>query len=278
MAIFLALLSALLGGSADFLGGTAARQLSAFRVVGLSQAGALLVAVLLVLVTGSSQGDLAHAAAWGVPAGVAMLVGLVSFYGALAKGTMGIVAPIAALGVVVPVLWGLSKGEAPAAVQVAGMAVAVVGVVLSSGPHWGDSASRLPIMLAVSAAAGFGSSMLFFAEGSQGNPMLALLLMKITIVVLLVGTLRPVTRSPDQQGRGGLWGMLLMIAFADIGANVSFAYASRMGLLSLVAVLGSLYPVATVLLARWIHSERVTRIQQVGVIAALAGVVLIGSG
>jgi drug/metabolite transporter (DMT)-like permease len=275
MAVVLALVSAFLGGSADFLGGTATRRYSVIHVVGLSQVGALILTGLVLLFTGAQQPITPQVIAWGIPAGMAMLLGLVSFYGALATGTMGVVAPIAALGVMVPLYWGLWLGEFPVALQIVGICVALVGVVLASGPELVGPSARRPLVLAVLAAVGFGSSMLFFAEGSRNDPISALLIMKVSIVAPLLIVIGRADRPAVDRGHGLI---LLLIAGADVGANLAFGYASRLGLLSIVAVLGSLYPVATVLLARWVHGERIAPIQHAGVAAALTGVVLIGLG
>jgi drug/metabolite transporter (DMT)-like permease len=129
MAAVLALLSSVLWGSADFLGGTVSRRHQAALVVGTSQAAGL-VAIAVVAVAAGALGDDPGYLPWAILSGVAGVVGLVSFYAALAAGTMGVVSPIAALGVVVPVLAGLLKGERPAVIQLVGIVVAVAGVVL----------------------------------------------------------------------------------------------------------------------------------------------------
>ncbi|MGH8895371.1 MAG: EamA family transporter, partial [Actinomycetes bacterium] len=146
MAIALALLSSLLWGSADFLGGTISRRRAVALVVGTSQAAGL-VAITLVALPAGALDDPAGYVPWAVASGVCGLVGLICFYAALAAGTMGVVSPIAALGVVVPVLAGLARGERPETVQVVGIVIAVVGVVLARGPELSGRAGARPLLL-----------------------------------------------------------------------------------------------------------------------------------
>lgn len=282
MSAALALLSSLLWGTADFLGGTAARRLDALRVVVVSQAVALaalvpIVALLGPQVTASKVGT-------GVVAGLVGPLALLAFYRALALGTMGVVAPVAALGVVVPVAAGLLAGEEPSAAQAAGIAVAVAGVVLASGPELrgGGRGGTPPLILALGAAVGFGIVFFLLAEGSDdagsAEVVLVLLAMRATSVSLLGGFLL---------GRGGRDAVvvprrevpvLAVIGAFDVGANATFAVATQSDLVSVVAVLASLYPAVTAVLAWRVHGERLRPLQLAGVAAALAGVVLLSAG
>jgi drug/metabolite transporter (DMT)-like permease len=273
----LALSSSLLWGAGDFLGGTVSRRLPAVAVVGVSQALALVVFAVVAGVTGeAAQGMPPVGWWWAAAAGGAGLLGLVSFYAALASGTMGVVAPIAALGVVVPVGAGLLAGERPSAVQLAGAVLGVLGGVLASGPELRSGASRRPVALAVVAGVSFGLVLLFLARGSEESPLLTLVGMRATsVTVLVVAAL--LVRSLGGVRRSDL-ALLGLIGLLDGGANLTYAIATTAGLLSLVAVLASLYPAVTVMLARVIHRERMTRVQDVGVAAAVIGVVLVASG
>jgi drug/metabolite transporter (DMT)-like permease len=274
MAVALALLSSLLWGTSDFLGGTATKRLPSAVVVFGSQLIALLALVPFVLVLGDAP------SAWwpGVVAGLVGVVGLAAFYAALAVGTMGVVAPIAATGTVVPVVVGLAGGEAPSALQVAGIAVALLGVVLASGPELSGAASRRPLLLAALAAVCFGSVAALIAEGSEGpagGALVTLAVMRVTSVTALglVGLVRRTRVSVTGSVR-----MLAVIGVFDVGANTAFAYASREGLLSVVSVLAALYPVVTVLLAREVHGERLARVLVVGAVGTLVGVALLSAG
>lgn len=277
MAALLALLSSVLWGGSDFLGGTVSRRLAAPVVVGASQ----LVGLLAVTAVTAGVGELGGPSGylpWAVGAGLAGLVGLVAFYSALAIGTMGVVSPIAALGVVVPVLVGLLRGERPGTVQVFGIVLAVVGVVLASGPELSGRAGARPLLLAVLAAFAFGLALLFIAEGGRTSTLMTLVAMRATSVAVMVVVLGAVARRTSLGLRAGDVPVITVMGLGDVGANLAFGVASTKGLVSVVAVLGSLYPVVTVLLARVVLAERLARVQNVGVAVALAGVVLIAAG
>jgi drug/metabolite transporter (DMT)-like permease len=281
VAVLLALLSSLLWGSADFLGGTVSRRRAATLVVGASQLAGL-VAVTAVAAAWGAFGDDTGYLPWAVLAGLAGMLGLVCFYAALAAGTMGVVSPIAALGVVVPVLVGLARGERPAGVQLVGIAIAVAGVVLASGPELSGRAGARPLVLALVAAAGFGLALLFIAEGARSSTLMTLVTMRLTSVsVLTVALVVALRRRMDRRqltlDRRDLW-LVSVVGVGDVAANLTFGLASTRGLVSVVAVLGSLYPVVTVLLARFVHGERLGAAQTVGVAGALGGVGLIAAG
>jgi drug/metabolite transporter (DMT)-like permease len=273
VAVALALLSSLLWGTSDFLGGTLARRVPAATVVALSQAIALVSLVPLVLVAGATPPSLVP----GLLAGVAGAIGLGAFYAALAAGTMGVVAPIAATGASLPVVVGLVRGEDPSALQVAGILLALAGVVLASGPELSGGAPVRPLLLAVLAAGAFGTVMVLLAEGSEGPPGGVLVTM-LVLRVSQVGLVAPVALARGLGDWRPLLPLLAVLGLVDVAANACFAYASRSGLLSVVAVLGSLYPVVTVLLARQLQAERLARIQLVGVAGTFAGVVLLAGG
>lgn len=280
MAVFLALLSSLLWGSADFLGGTISRRRMAVLVVVTSQAAGLVGIALVALVAGAFD-DPTDYLWWAVGAGLAGMLGLVCFYAALAMGTMGVVSPIAALGVVVPVLVGLARGERPATIQLVGITIAVLGVVLASGPELSGRAGARPLLLAALSALGFGLALLFIAEGARTSTLMTLVTMRVTSVTVLAVALAAAAR---RLARGRLSldrrdvALVTVTGMADVAANLTFGLASTRGLVSIVAVLGSLYPVVTVLLARVIHAERLGAAQTVGVAGALGGVALIATG
>jgi drug/metabolite transporter (DMT)-like permease len=275
MTTALALCASLLWGAADFLGGTAARRLPATGVVLVSQGVALIGLVVVALATGAFTDPIGYLG-WAVAAASVGLVALVGFYAALADGTMGVVAPIAALGVAVPVVVGLAQGDRPTAWQGAGVVIAIVGVVLASGPELrsGSDATR-PLVLAGVAAVGFGTVIVCVAHGARVSTTMTLLVMRATSVGVL-GGLAVAGRVHVRATRRDL-PMLIAIGAGDVGANAALAVATTRGLLSMVAVLSSLYPAITVLLARAVHDERLNRVQGIGVTGALVGVVLIAS-
>jgi drug/metabolite transporter (DMT)-like permease len=275
VAAALALLSSLLWGTSDFLGGTAARRAAALAVVGGSQLLGL-IGISLVAAGAGEWGSELDYLPWAVAGGLVGMASLGAFYAALASGTMGVVAPIAALGVVIPVGVGLASGERPSLVSLAGIAVAVLGVVLASGPELSGGGAMRPLVLAALAAVGFGVVLVLVARGADTSPLMTLVGMRATSVTVLV------TVALAMRSVGGLTPanlpLLAALGAADVGANWAYGEASTQGLESVVAVLGSLYPAVTVLLARGFHGERMAPVQNAGVAVALAGVVLIATG
>ncbi|MDQ6649513.1 MAG: DMT family transporter [Actinomycetota bacterium] len=277
MTALLAIASSLLWGTSDFLGGTLSRRLAPVAVIGVSQALAIAVLLPVVLVTGELTADPAYLG-WAVAAGLAGLVGLAAFYRALAAGTMGVVAPLAATGVVVPVAIGLAGGESPHPVQLVGIAVTAAGIVLACGPelHGAGRGGRRPLVLAAVAALGFGLALVFIAKGSRSSAVMTLVAMRVTTVSVL-GIAALARRRGPGVVRADL-PALAAVGIGDASANGAYAVASQTGLVSVVAVLASLYPVVTVVLARQVHGERMRRVQAVGVLGALTGVVLLAGG
>jgi drug/metabolite transporter (DMT)-like permease len=262
-------------GGSDFLGGLLSRSRRAVAVVAGSQACGLVAIALVAVVTGAWHGSTAWLG-WSVLAGVVGAAGLVAFYTALGCGTMGVVSPIAALGAVVPVLLGLARGESPSSLVVVGLVLALVGVVAASGPELSGGAGGRPVALASVSGVCFGLALVFIGRGAETDAVMTMTGMRVTSVALFL--LAALTRRTT----GGLAvrdiGPLAAVGVADVGANLLFAFATQRGLLSITAVLGSLYPVVTVLLARVLLHERLRAVQQVGVVVALLGVVLVSSG
>lgn len=245
----------------------------------VSQAVGLVILAALVVVRGEPAPALAALLPAAV-AGVAGAAALGAFYRALAIGTMSIVAPISATGAALPVVVGLASGERPSALQLMGMAGAVIGVVLASREA-GEAtervaAARRSVALALVAALGFGS---FFVgmDAAAGADVLWALVVARGAAVVTIALATAALRPPARVSRPAM-APLVAIGLLDTSANALFALASTIGLLSLVAVVGSLYPVATVLLARAMLGERVRRVQEVGIVLALTGVALIAGG
>jgi drug/metabolite transporter (DMT)-like permease len=191
---------------------------------------------------------------------------------------MSIVAPTAALSGTVPVAWGLVRGERPGTIQLIGVAVAIAGIVLAARARdRSDERSTAGLGLALVAAATLGAFVLLLDEAGRSDPTWASLMVRIGAISIL-GVAYLVTR-PSLRTRAVDAGRLSVLGVIDNGGNLAFAYAADAGgLLALTSVLGSLYPVATVLLARFALHERLTALQTAGVATALAGVVLIAAG
>ena len=155
MAILLALLSSLLWGSGDFCGGTASRRLPSHVVVFGSQVVGLLLAAIGVLTTGAYHDPTGYLP-WAVGAGISGVAGLLFFYRALAIGTMGVVSPIAALSVLVPVIIAIRTGQSPSVIVGVGIVFAILGIVMLSGPERGTRTGLAPAWMAGGAAICFG--------------------------------------------------------------------------------------------------------------------------
>jgi drug/metabolite transporter (DMT)-like permease len=276
--VVLALAASLAWGIADFGGGLGARRAPIPWVLVVSQAAGLLFVGTLALATHPQPPD-AHEIAWGVFSGVMGVLGLTAFYRALAIAPMGIIGPIAATGAIVPVVYGLARGERPSWLQGAGIVVAVVGVVAASLEPLPEGAGRKITRgagLALVTAACFGWSQLGLNRVSQAGVVwgtLTLRLVVVPIVLIAVLLIRPATGKV----RAAI-PLLVVTGIFDAGANLLYGASARHGLISVVSVLGSLYPIVLVVLAYlWLH-ERISRPQLGGVALALAGVALISAG
>jgi drug/metabolite transporter (DMT)-like permease len=249
-----------------------------FTVVLVSQPVGLLLVLAVALAVGGSvppQGPMAAA----IGGGAAGCFGLACFYAAMARGPMSIVAPIASLGAVVPVTVGLARGDQPAAIQVVGLVLALAGIAMAvreaEHPHAVEVPAR-SVLLAALAGVGFGTFFVGLDAAASHDALWAAVGGRIggsAAVILAALALRPALGL-----RRAALPALMAVAVLDTLANVLFAAATREGLLSLVAVAGSLYPVATILLARVVLHERLVRVQQLGVGLALVGVAMIAAG
>jgi drug/metabolite transporter (DMT)-like permease len=278
-AVLLAFLSSVSWGTADFIGGLKSRALPVLNVVLASQTvGLVLIAAFVALRgEGAPGGDFALFAALSAVAGV---TGLLAFYRGLAVGNMGVVAPISATAAVVPVVVGIATGDRPGGVQAAGLALALLGVVLASREEVvGEGSTRGTARgagLAIVSALGFGFFFLGMDKAADADVAWAMLVNRITGVSLLLAVTLAV-RPPMRIRRPDVPALVLVGAL-DIAANATFAIASTKGLVSVVSVLGSLYPLTTVGLAAVVLGERPHRLAQVGVGIALLGVALVAAG
>src|SRR3954468_23770449 len=249
-ALGLALFSALSWGTADFFGGLTTRRFGILLVGVVSQTAGLVLTGSFIVIGGSPMPD-AHGLWFGVAAGVCAVIGLGSLYQGLAVGPMSVVAPITALEVVVPFTVGFVRGDRPSAIQIAGIAVGVIGVVLASRETAADAEATAPRI-----------------RGGVYGVVAAVFLVALLITRGWRG------RHPSRGDTATMVGVGLL----DNPANVTFALAGQTGLLALISVVGALYPVATVLLAWTVLKERLTGSLWVGVAMAFVGVALIATG
>jgi drug/metabolite transporter (DMT)-like permease len=264
----------------DFLGGLTSRRLPALTVVlAVETAGLVIVAVAIAVVRPPWFDDSGQVLAAAL-AGLSGVIGLTAFFRALAVGTMSIVAPVSSTGLVVPVLVGIASGQEPAPVQGVGIACAALGIVLA-GREAADDEQRdraAPgLGLALVAAAGFGGYFVGADEAADGGVLMTLLVARAAAVPVLAA-LTAAQGQPLLPPSRAVAARLAGIGALDLTATGLYAAATTKGLLAVVGVLGSLYPVTTVLLARAVLGERLAGVQRAGVIVALAGVALIAAG
>jgi drug/metabolite transporter (DMT)-like permease len=278
IAVILALGAAIAWGAADFLGGLKSRAVSTIIVVAFAQATGLALVAAVVAVRGDGPPS-TRFFAYAALAGITGAVGIGALYHGLAVGAMSIVAPITATGALIPVVVGVGTGERPTGLQGAGLALALGGVVLAARQQGGeDVRGRVAagVGLALLAALGIGSFLVALDAASEGGVAWALLVQRGVCLGLVLAA-AAVVRPELSFARVDVAPMLAIGAL-DMAANAFFALASTRGLVSVVSVLASLYPVTTVVLARLLLGERVGHAQQLGVAAALAGVILITAG
>jgi drug/metabolite transporter (DMT)-like permease len=276
--VLLALAASLSWGLSDFGGGLGARRIQIIWVLVVSQLAGLALVGTMYLVT-QPQAPTEREYAWGVFAGVMGAVGLAAFYRGLAVGAMGIVGPISATGAIVPIVYGLARGERPAALQAVGIIVAVIGVVAASLEPLPEGAGRklaTGVGFSLIAALGFGCSILGLNRVSQAGVVWGTLSLRLTVVpIVLIAAL--IVR-PSAAKLRPLLPLLIAVGLFDTGANLLYGASARHGLISVVSVLASLYPIVLVGLAYIVLHERISRPQLAGVALALAGVALISAG
>lgn len=280
MAALLGLLVALTYGVGDFFGGIASKRNPPTIVVAASQGiGLLTLAVVVALDRGADPSW--HDLRSGVLAGSVGMIGVILLYRGLASGAMSVVAPTTAVGAaVVPFAWGIATGDRPSALALVGVGLALVAVVLVSIPATSEGEARADVrtelLLALGAGAAFGVVFILFGSTDESSGMWPVLAARVASVTLVTTGLL-VTRTPIRVAKGS-WGSVAAAGVLDVTANGLYVLAAREGLLSLVSVLSSLYPAATVILARIVLSERMSSRQLGGIGLALGGVVLIASG
>jgi drug/metabolite transporter (DMT)-like permease len=271
-ALVLALGASLAWGVADFVGPLVARTLGALRVLFWAQVGGLAAIAAAVAIRGNAPHDWAILLA--VPAALAGTLGLWAYYRGIAAGAISVVAPIAGASAVIPVIFGIATGDSPSATQIAGIAFALVGVVLASlEPQEGSRRIAAGVGLALLAALGFGCYFPPMHVAGKADFWWASLLFRTTALLIIAAAVA--VQRPDLRVRGRELWIVLGVGIGDTIGNVLFAASSGHGLVSLTAVLASLYPIVTVLLAAAVLHEQTAPAQKAGIALTLAGVVLI---
>jgi drug/metabolite transporter (DMT)-like permease len=279
MASLLALASSLLWGSADYHAGNLSKRFPTMVVLGLNQIFGLITGIVLVIVTAgwvaptlASDGYLIN----GALAGLFGYAGLICLYTGLASGRMGVVSPISSLSVLLPLVFALTiGGEKLSTPVMCGVIVAIFGGFLASGPEFSQGLPLRPLLLALGAATGFGAALIFMSIGSEESSLLTMVAMRAATLPITIGYFL-------RRGNFGGVGrrnipLLIGIGVSDFAANLLLGVATTKGLVSLAMVLGSLYPIATAVLAFVFLKERLHKVQYLGIIFAVSGVALISA-
>jgi drug/metabolite transporter (DMT)-like permease len=292
--LVLALVAAATWGASDFVGGLVGRRVSGTSVAFASQFVGLGGLALIAPLSGGSPG--AGDMAWGAASGLGGAAGVALLYHGLAVGQMSVVAPLTAVGsATLPVLFGLLTGERPSGAALVGVVLALVavGVLCAFAPHEEDRAEEdgaeeddlqpanrggnvAGLASGVAAGIGFGVFFICLGRTSDGAGMWPLVGARVVSVSLLAGVVLATGRALLPGERTGP--AVVLAGVLDVTANAAFLLATRRGLLSIVSLLASLYPAATVVLARVVLRERLTAAQSAGLVGAAGAVALIALG
>jgi drug/metabolite transporter (DMT)-like permease len=277
-----AILSAILAGGADFLGGVASRKAVGIRVAVFAQAAGLPFAFPLAIVYGFDRLT-GSDVAWSAASGVAVGYGFACFYTAMGRGLISVVAPVAAVtGAVMPVVYALVRGERPGALALVGIVIALIAVsVVSIAPSDPTQAqvAVTPSLIGLSmlAGSGFGLFYICFSRVSDDAGMWPVAIERTAATATLVVVALSLTRGPVE-GTRGVAPFAVGAGALEVAASVPLLLALQRGPVAVAAVLSSLYPVITVLLAGTLLRERMSRLQLAGVGCALAAIVLVSAG
>lgn len=268
----LGLVSAASWGAGDFCGGLAARRSPLLAVLAVAYAVGVLAIAAAALLLGEAAPP-AAALGWAAAAGLSGTLGLAALYRGLAVGRMSVVAPVSAvLSAALPVAWGALAEGPPPAPKLLGFALALAGIWLVSRAG-GAIADRQGLLLALVAGCGFGGFLILIHAGGQGGPLWPLVAARGTSLALVAAVALAQRRS-WAGARAGL-PLIALCGLLDAGGNAFFVLAGRAGRLDMAAVLSSMYPVSTLLLAAALLRERVSRPQGAGLAAVLAAIALI---
>jgi len=267
-------------GAADFSGGLATKRSNVFGVVVIAHGIGLIFMLALAVVARESVPSWTSLL-WGVAAGIVGSAGLACLYQALAVGKMGLTAPLSAvISALVPVMFSFGTAGLPRGVQLLGFALAIAGIWLIATQS-GSAGESAGLGLAVAAGVGLGGFLLFIKfEGMQAVfwPLVMARAASFGLMTLLLLRSQLIMRDKQRvswKPAAGIFGYILLAGILDSGANALYVAATQRGRLDVAAVLSSLYPASTVILARVVLKERWSRLQSLGMIAALAAVPLV---
>jgi drug/metabolite transporter (DMT)-like permease len=272
--LLLALGASLAWGIGDFVGPLLSRAVGTVIVVFWAQVGGCVAIAVAVAVRG--DGPRGPGVLYAIGAGIGGILGLFAYYRGMVVGAISVVAPIAGVAAVIPVVFGIATGDSPSAGQLAGIVCALVGVGLASTEQReGVRRVAAGVGLALLAACGFGTYFPWMHAAGHVDFWWASLVFRLTALGL-VGSVVAAQGIPIRISRRAI-ATACAVGVVDTAGNVCFAASSAHGLVSLTSVLASLYPILTVLLAAAVLHERVARLQQAGIVLTLAGVALISA-
>ncbi len=268
----------MLWGTADFLGGDSTRRLPVLAVTLVMQVAGLVTAALVFVLTGASLSGAGWA--WGLAAGAVGCAALAVFYTALARGVMSLVAPVSAAGAIIPVTVALAGDTEATTLALVGMAIAIAGAAGCALAPGRIVLTREALVLALLAAVGIGVLLALLGEASRADgssglgAVLAARVAGFGVIGVAVLALRgrPVREALT---RPAALLVVPLVGVLDTAANAAFAVAAEdVARAALVAVLGSLYPLATLVLARLVHDERLAALQAAAAVSAIGGAAL----
>jgi len=278
MASLLALLSSILWGTADFEGGRLSKRHPPIAVVGFSQVIGLIFGITLMLITGAWHSRALGDGGYLIPgllAGLLGYFGLFCLYAGLSTGRMGVVSPISSMGAIIPLAYALLNGDKLSSITSIGVICALTGVFFASGPELNQGLPLKPLLLAVGAACGFGGALTLMSIGSQSSALMTMVSMRAA-TFLVTSTIALRYKSVGNFTRKEFPGLFFM-GVSDFLANLLLGIACNNGLVSIAMVLGSLFPIATAVLAFKFLHERLHKVQYVGIALAVTGVALISA-
>lgn len=276
LAAIAALGASIAWGVGDFLGGYKSRTVPVLVVILLAQiAGVASIGLVVLFAWNPPPGP---SVAWAGLAAISGTIGLAAFFRGMAVGAISIVAPIASVAAVVPVVFGIATGDEVSSLQLAGFVLALGGVAVASVERVQAGSARMAagVPWALAAVVGFGGYYVPMHEASGDDFLWAAFTFRVSVAVLAF--IAWIVLRPPLAAAAGSLGAIAVIGIADTTGNTLFAAASSLGEVSVVSVLATLYPVVTVALAASFLSERLDRLQLSGVAAALTGVALISAG
>ena len=274
----LAAAAALVYGVGDYCGGRASRKIDSLVVTCAGQIFSLMLLGIFLVILGDPAPGM-HDWLWGAAGGLGGFVGLTLFYYALAKGSMTVVAPLAAvISAALPIGTGLFLGDRPSLIAYVGIVIAIVGIALVTGAVGTAHAPTKLAIVGVATLAGCGFGWMFVCLDRTSSdsgmwPLLAARIASISIAATIIAF-----RGRSRLGQGRIPAIALWAGLFDMGANVLFVFANRHGMLSLVSVITALYPVSTIVLALRLDHEKANRSQFVGMACAALALVFVSLG